>query len=61
MSSPTQTTPNTTANGGRRRSSGGLYENLLSQKRSNEAYSARRASIEEQGASKGIFGKMWDT
>ncbi|THX18555.1 hypothetical protein D6D17_02098 [Aureobasidium pullulans] len=63
MSSPTDTAPKTSFDGERRRSSGGLFNNLLSQKRSpdNAAYSARRASIEEQGPGKGMFGKMWDS
>ncbi|KAG9516997.1 hypothetical protein KCU71_g7425, partial [Aureobasidium melanogenum] len=65
MSSPTDTTPapKTSFDGERRRSSAGLFNNILSQKRSpdNVAYSARRASIEEQGPPKGVFGKLWDT
>ncbi|CAD0096505.1 unnamed protein product [Aureobasidium mustum] len=64
MSSPTDTTPASKGSfdGERRRSSGGLFNNILSQKRSpdNAAYSARRASIEEQGPPKGMFGKLWD-
>lgn len=64
MSAPTDTTPTaqTSADGERRRSSGGLFNNILAQKRSpdNAAYSARRTSIEEQGPPKGVLGKMWD-
>lgn len=64
MSSPTGTTPasKSSFDGERRRSSGGLFNNILSQKRSpdNAAYSTRRASIEEQGPPKGVFGKLWD-
>ncbi|KAI4715461.1 hypothetical protein E4T48_08341 [Aureobasidium sp. EXF-10727] len=62
MSSPTDTQPKASFDGERRRSSGGLFNNILSQKRSpdNAAYSARRASIEEQGPPKGMLGKMWD-
>lgn len=64
MSSPTGTTPapKGSFDGERRRSSGGLFNNILSQKRSpdNAAYSARRASVEEQGPPKGMLGKLWD-
>ncbi|KAH0282483.1 hypothetical protein M436DRAFT_79125 [Aureobasidium namibiae CBS 147.97] len=62
MSSPTGTTPKSSFDGERRRSSGGLFNNILAQKRSpdNVAYSTRRSSIEEQGPPKGMFGKMWD-
>ncbi|KAI4852205.1 hypothetical protein E4T44_01637 [Aureobasidium sp. EXF-8845] len=60
MSSPTS--PKASFDGERRRSSGGLFNNILAQKRSpdNVAYSTRRASIEDQGPPKGMFGKMWD-
>jgi hypothetical protein len=60
MSSPTS--PKASFDGERRRSSGGLFNNILAQKRSpdNAAYSARRQSIEDQGPPKGMFGKMWD-
>ncbi|KAL1304976.1 hypothetical protein AAFC00_003881 [Neodothiora populina] len=62
MSSPTKSTP-ITNDSPRRKSSGGLFENLMVQKRGtdNVAYSQRRQSLEEQSAQKGAFGKMWDT
>ncbi|GAB7349466.1 hypothetical protein MBLNU459_g0179t1 [Dothideomycetes sp. NU459] len=60
MSSP----PKTAATGSERRrsSQAGLFGNLMAQKRGadNEAYSQRRASLEEQGASSGAFGKLWN-
>jgi hypothetical protein len=61
MSSPTS--PKASFDGERRRSSAGLFNNILAQKRSpdNAAYSARRSSIEDQGPPKGMLGKMWDS
>merc|ERR1712113_853913 len=58
----TASSPKSSFDGERRRSSGGLFNNMLTHKRSptNEAYAARRSSIEDQGPPKGMLGKMWD-